>query len=118
LVVIVPFPSHFLMSISTTSETRMTLSTLAGTSDVFAWLEFIAPLKPGSVMGLGTIPDCTGPDRDDFIDPGTEIRIILERLGTLRCRFAEPTGRLLPSRWQVRKPLQKYQGLFPSLFDQ
>jgi hypothetical protein len=28
--------------------------------DVFAWLRFIAPLKPGSVMGLGTIPDCTG----------------------------------------------------------
>ena len=25
--------------------------------DVFAWLKFIAPLKPGSVMGMGTIPD-------------------------------------------------------------
>jgi len=24
--------------------------------DVFAWLGFIAPLKPGSVMGFGTIP--------------------------------------------------------------
>ncbi|MEI8079807.1 MAG: fumarylacetoacetate hydrolase family protein, partial [bacterium] len=34
--------------------------------DVFAWLEFIAPLKPGSVMGFGTIPDCTGCDHDDF----------------------------------------------------
>ena len=29
--------------------------------DVFAWLKFIAPLKPGSVMGMGTIPDCTWP---------------------------------------------------------
>jgi len=78
--------------------------------DVFAWLEFMAPLKPGSVMGFGTIPDCTGLDHDDFIDPGAEIQITFERLGTLHCHFAEPTGRLLRSRWPVRKPLQRYHG--------
>jgi len=76
--------------------------------DVFAWLGFIAPLKPGSVMGFGTIPDCTGCDHDDFIDPGAEIQITFERLGTLHCRFAEPQGKLLPSRWPVRESLQKY----------
>ncbi len=76
--------------------------------DVFAWLGFIAPLKPGSVMGFGTIPDCTGCDHDDFIDPGAEIEITFERLGTLRCRFAEPSAQLLPSRWPVREPLRKY----------
>ncbi|MHB0958320.1 MAG: fumarylacetoacetate hydrolase family protein [Pirellulaceae bacterium] len=78
--------------------------------DVFAWLGFIAPLKPGTVAGFGTIPDCTGCDHDDFIDPGAEIEITMERLGTLRCRFAEPTGKLLASRWPVRAPLQKYHG--------
>jgi len=78
--------------------------------DVFAWLKFIAPLKPGSVMGMGTIPDCTGLDHDDFINPGAEIQITFERLGTLHCRFAEPTGKLLPSRWPVREPLQKFHG--------
>jgi 2-keto-4-pentenoate hydratase/2-oxohepta-3-ene-1,7-dioic acid hydratase in catechol pathway len=78
--------------------------------DVFAWLGFIAPLKPGSVMGFGTIPDCTGCDHDDFIDPGAEIEITFERLGTLRCRFAEPVVKLLPSRWPVREPLRKYHG--------
>jgi hypothetical protein len=36
--------------------------------DVFAWLGFMAPPKPGSVMGFGTIPDCTGLDHDHFID--------------------------------------------------
>ena len=76
--------------------------------DVFAWLEFIAPIKPGSVVGFGTIPDCTGCDHDDFIDPDAEIRITFERLGTLRCRFGEPAGKLLPSRWPVREPLRKY----------
>lgn len=75
---------------------------------VFAWLRFIAPLRSGTVAGFGTIPDCTGCDHDDFIDPGADIEITFERLGTLRCRFAEPTGRLLPSRWPVREPLQKY----------
>jgi 2-keto-4-pentenoate hydratase/2-oxohepta-3-ene-1,7-dioic acid hydratase in catechol pathway len=78
--------------------------------DMFAWLKFIAPLKPGSVMGMGTIPDCTGLDHDDFIDPGAEIQITFERLGTLHCRFNEPTGKLLPSRWPVREPLQKFHG--------
>jgi len=76
--------------------------------DVFAWLGFIAPLKPGSVMGFGTIPDCTGCDHDDFIDPGAEIKITFERLGTLHCRFAEPRGKLLPSRWPIRETLKKY----------
>jgi len=75
---------------------------------VFAWLGFISSIKPGRLWGLGTIPDTTGLDRDDFIDPGAEIEISFGRLGTLRCRFAEPPGKLLPSRWPVRKPLQKY----------
>jgi 2-keto-4-pentenoate hydratase/2-oxohepta-3-ene-1,7-dioic acid hydratase in catechol pathway len=78
--------------------------------DVFAWLQFMAPPKSGSVMGLGTIPDCTGLDHDDFIDPGAEIQITFERLGTLRCRFAEPAGKLLPSRWPLREALKKYHG--------
>jgi fumarylacetoacetase-like protein len=77
---------------------------------VFAWLGSIAPLKPGSVMGFGTIPDCTGCDHDDFIDPGAEIEIAFERIGTLRCRFGEPAGKLLPSRWPVRESLQQYHG--------
>ena len=77
---------------------------------MFAWLGFIAPLKPGSAMGLGTIPDCTGCDHDDFIDPGADIAISVERLGTLRCRFAEPAQKLLPSRWPLRPALQKFQG--------
>jgi len=76
--------------------------------DIFAWLRFVAPIKPGTAMGFGTIPDCTGCDHDDFIDPGADIAISFERLGTLRCRFAEPAGKLLPSRWPFRPQMQKY----------
>jgi len=76
--------------------------------DIFAWLTSIAPIRPGSVMGFGTIPDCTGCDHDEFIDPGADIEIRFERLGTLHCRFAPPAGRLLPSRWPIRPALQTY----------
>ena len=76
--------------------------------DIFAYMETIAPLIPGAVMGFGTIPDCTGLDHDDFIDPGAVIEITFERLGTLRCRFAEPEDTLFPSRWPVRTALEKY----------
>ena len=75
---------------------------------VFAWLGFVAPIRPGSVVGFGTIPDCTGCDHDDFVDPGARIEITFERLGTIRCSFAEPVGKLLPSRWPIREPLRKY----------
>jgi hypothetical protein len=59
-------------------------------------------------MGFGTIPDCIGLDHDDFIGPGAEIEISFERLGTLRCHFAEPAGKLLPSRRPLRPALQKF----------
>ena len=76
--------------------------------DIFAWLETMSPIKSGSVMGFGTIPDCTGLDHDDFIDPNSMIEITFARLGTLRCSFEEPAGKLMPSRWPIRQPLQKY----------
>ena len=76
--------------------------------EVFAWLGFISSIKPGTVVGFGTIPDCTGLDHDDFLDPGAEIEIRFERLGSLRCRFAEPARKLLPSRWPLRPALQRF----------
>jgi len=57
---------------------------------------------------MGTIPDCTGLDHDDFIGPGAGIEIRFERLGSLRCRFAEPAGKQLPGRWPLRAALQRF----------
>ena len=76
--------------------------------DMVQWLNLICPLTPGSVMGMGTIPDCTGMDLDDFINPGARIAIAFDRLGTLHTTFAEPERKLLPSRWPVRDALSKY----------
>lgn len=76
--------------------------------EVIAFLETLGPLRPGSVIGFGTIPDCTGLDLDDFLNPGDEVEIKFERLGSLRCRFGTPSEPLLPSRWPVRPELEPH----------
>jgi 2-keto-4-pentenoate hydratase/2-oxohepta-3-ene-1,7-dioic acid hydratase in catechol pathway len=81
--------------------------------DIFAWLEFMGPIRPGTVIGFGTIPDCTGMDHDDFIDPNADIEISMEQLGTLHCHFDEPKGRLLASRWPLRAVMEKYHAKDP-----
>lgn len=70
--------------------------------DMVRWLSVICPLVPGTVMGMGTIPDCTGMDVDDFIEPGAQIAIHFERLGTLTTTFEAPRRPVLPSRWPAR----------------
>jgi 2-keto-4-pentenoate hydratase/2-oxohepta-3-ene-1,7-dioic acid hydratase in catechol pathway len=104
-------PYHLAVTVTVNGRPRFQGSTSEidhKVEDVFAFLETMAPLKPGSVIGCGTIPDCTGLDHDDFLDPGAEVEITFERLGTLRCRFAEPAGMLLPSRWPVRSSVRTY----------
>jgi 2-keto-4-pentenoate hydratase/2-oxohepta-3-ene-1,7-dioic acid hydratase in catechol pathway len=104
-----PYNLKVTVTVNGDSKFEGSTSDLSHTAeDAFSWLETMAPLKPGSVVGMGTIPDCTGLDHDDFLDPGAEIEITFDRLGTLRCRFAEPAGKLQPSRWPVRPALQSY----------
>lgn len=70
--------------------------------DMVRWLSLICPLQPGTVMGMGTIPDCTGLDVDDFIAPGSRIEIRFDRLGVLHTRFDLPARPPMPSRWPAR----------------
>ena len=73
-----------------------------------AWLQMACPLVPGTVIGMGTIPGCTGLDFDEFLNPGDKIEISFERLGTLSCQFDIPRTKLHPSRWPVRASLKAY----------
>ncbi|WP_205520555.1 fumarylacetoacetate hydrolase family protein [Tropicibacter sp. Alg240-R139] len=75
---------------------------------VFAWMQEICQIEPGTVFGFGTIPGCTGLDFDDFLNPGDQVEINFSRLGTLRCSFAEPQSGLAPGRWPVRASLERY----------
>jgi 2-keto-4-pentenoate hydratase/2-oxohepta-3-ene-1,7-dioic acid hydratase in catechol pathway len=104
-------PYDLKVTVTVNGKTKYTGSTAEishKAHDVFAWLQFMAPVKPGTVAGFGTIPDCTGCDHDDFIDPNSQIEIEIEKLGKLRCQFAEPVGKLLPSRWPLRSSMEKY----------
>lgn len=69
-------------------------------------LEFLEPVftpAPSTVIGMGTVPDCTGLDNDRWIEPGDEVFITFDRLGTLHQRIPEQLPPLDPSRWPARR---------------
>ncbi len=67
---------------------------------------FLPP--PGSVLGVGTIPDCTGLDNDLWINPGEQIEITFDKLGTLRQGMPTHLGKLEPSPWGYREGLRAF----------
>jgi hypothetical protein len=69
---------------------------------VAAFLRTVYPNVPGIVVGMGTIPGCTGLDNDLWIRPGESIEITIEGLGTLRQRVPAQLPKLEPSRWKAR----------------
>ena len=69
------------------------------------YLKTVFKPLPGTVIGLGTIPDCTGLDNDLWINPGEKIEIIFDKLGILRQNTPKNPGKLQPSRWGNRKEL-------------
>ena len=72
------------------------------------YLKTIFTPLPGTVIGLGTIPDCTGLDNDLWINPGEKIEITFDKLGTLRQNMPENPGKIEPSRWGNREELSKF----------
>jgi 2-keto-4-pentenoate hydratase/2-oxohepta-3-ene-1,7-dioic acid hydratase in catechol pathway len=67
------------------------------------YLKTVFEPLPGTVIGLGTIPDCTGLDNDLWIKPGEKIEIMFDKLGILRQNTPEKVENLEPSRWGNRK---------------
>ena len=67
------------------------------------YLKTVFTPLPGTIIGLGTIPDCTGLDNDLWINPGEKIEIIFDKLGILRQNTPEVLGKMEPSRWGNRK---------------
>ncbi len=75
---------------------------------VIEYLKTVFTLLPGTVIGMGTIPDCTGLDNDLWIDPGEKIEIIFDKLGILRQNIPDVLGKMEPSTWGNRKELSKF----------
>ena len=76
---------------------------------VFSYLSTYSKIKPGTVVGFGTVSDTTALDHDGpWIDPGSRIEISIEKLGTSRCKFNLPTEKLYSSRWPLRTEMEKF----------
>ncbi len=60
------------------------------------------PLPPGTVIGMGTVPDCTGLDHDTWLAPDSDVAIRIDGIGTLSHRIGPLPADLDPSRWGQR----------------
>ena len=58
-------------------------------------------LRAGTIVGMGTIPDTCGLERDEWIEPGESIDITITGLGTLHQRFG-PADHLDRRAWGGR----------------
>ncbi|MBN1648538.1 MAG: fumarylacetoacetate hydrolase family protein [Spirochaetales bacterium] len=76
-----------------------------GPEAVLDFLGTVFSPLPGTVIGMGTIPGCTGMDNDRWILPGDRVTITFAGLGTLTHIIPEPQGPLEVSRWKKRKEL-------------
>lgn len=70
--------------------------------DALARLLELAPIASGSVVALGTVPDCCGLDNNQWLRPGETVQIRIDGLGTLRQRAGIPAAGLPTSRWAAR----------------
>lgn len=68
--------------------------------EVAAYLAEVCPLPPGVVVGMGTVPDCTGLDHDDWLRPGDVVEIEIEKLGILVQRIPASPNVSAPHRWR------------------
>ncbi|MBN2036423.1 MAG: fumarylacetoacetate hydrolase family protein [Chitinispirillaceae bacterium] len=78
-------------------------------TEVLDYLYSVFAPSPGTIIGMGTIPDCTGMDNNRWLLPGETVRIRFDALGELKQKVLPPAGKLLPSRWKRRPELDTFQ---------
>lgn len=70
--------------------------------EVVKFVKSIFTPLPGTILGMGTVPDCTGLDNNQWIEPGEVVEIAFAGLGTLRQRIPAPPTTLEAGRWRNR----------------
>jgi len=73
--------------------------------EIIEYLTESQTLKPGTILGLGTVAGCCGLERDEWLNPGELVSITIGNLGTLRHPIPENIGKLSSSRWPSRSEL-------------
>lgn len=77
-------------------------------AEVVHYLKSVFTPQPGTVLGMGTVPGCTGLDNDLWVNPGESVVITFDKLGELHQQIPANPGRLLPTRWRKRKELEAF----------
>ncbi|MDT9717897.1 fumarylacetoacetate hydrolase family protein [Paenibacillus sp. ClWae2A] len=67
-------------------------------------LEVFTPL-PGTIIGMGTIPDCCAIETEEWLLPSDRIQITFDKLGTLTQLVPDHVKITEPSRWEKRSDL-------------
>lgn len=75
--------------------------------EVIEYIKSVFTPVPGTIIGMGTVPDCTGLDNDQWLCPGDNINISFQNLGTLRQRIPDNIT-ITRSRWKNRQELQGF----------
>ena len=73
--------------------------------EIIEYISGFRSLKPGTIIGMGTIPWCCGLDRDEWILPGDKIKITFECLGTLHQTIPSDIKIIDEPRWKSRPEL-------------
>lgn len=76
--------------------------------EVIYYLTRYRDIEPGTLIGMGTVPGCCGLDRDEWLLPGEEVQISMDRLGSLHQVITDEVPGLQPTRWKARAELGKY----------
>ena len=70
--------------------------------ELVSYFRRIYTFLPGIVLGMGTVPGCTGLDNDQWVNPDEMIEITFDGLGTLHQHIPEKPAKLEKSRWPQR----------------
>jgi len=70
--------------------------------EVVKYMKTIFSPQVGSVIGMGTVPGCCGLDNDEWIKPGENIKISIEKLGVLHQKVPKKKVNYDLSRWKKR----------------
>ncbi|MBN1534168.1 MAG: fumarylacetoacetate hydrolase family protein [Spirochaetes bacterium] len=81
--------------------------------EIVDYLHTIFTPRPGTILGMGTIPGCTGLDHDLWLRPGDLVTITFDGIGSLRQAVPAAIGPLEPSRWRAREELEAHYGHRP-----
>jgi len=101
----VPNPLQLTVEVSIADRYHWQGSTSAYTASPEQAIEYLRTIfepVPGTVFGMGTVTGCCGLEHDLWLEPGDEVRISIEKLGTLRQWAPKKAVNRNRSRWGAK----------------